>query len=592
MGNRDLRVVDCIDMSLEVRLLGVPSIERDGAPVRLSGRKTWALLAMLILEGRPLGRQELIDRLTSEADDPQSAFRWLLHTVRRALAPEAMVIENDGRLHLACTPAVVIDVNRLLEYPEAAGVVDEIAAGGLLEGIEVDDSATLSFWLSMERTRLSGVTAEALWWAATSVATTDPDRAMRLVRRGLRIDPYCETKHELLIDLFLQQGDVSGAHAHAAAVDRLYREEFGVEAPSSIRRPIERRRTDSIVAPGPSARALLDAAQARSASGHPGMAIETARRAADAALEAGDPELELASLSLLSRILIHAQRGREAEAKGLLSRAAQLASNLGDAAALADVEREFGYVLVLEGNHGAADPLLTRSMNHASRVGDTDRFAQAALYRGIGLSDRCDYAAAAATFVDCIAAFGSIHETSWQGYAEGMFARMLLQSGDVSAARGLARAATARVRSANWVAVLPWPLLVEAECALVDGNVSAAADGFGVAITLSMEIGDATCEGLALRGLGLTRARADDRPGAIGLLEAGLTAARRFEPGYARAIAVILADLVDLEEGRNPDHLEDGYRLAMDGSMRDLADRLRRWHVRLVRQTLTQTVPA
>jgi hypothetical protein len=82
---------------LVIRLLGVPSIERDGVPVKLSGRKPWALLAMLALERRPMPRQELIDRLTPEADDPQAALRWVLHTVRRAVGPEATVADLDGR---------------------------------------------------------------------------------------------------------------------------------------------------------------------------------------------------------------------------------------------------------------------------------------------------------------------------------------------------------------------------------------------------------------------------------------------------------------------------------------------------------------
>jgi DNA-binding SARP family transcriptional activator len=184
-------------VALVIRLLGVPSIERDAVPVRLGGRKPWALLAMLALEGRPLPRQELIDRLTPEADDPQAALRWLLHAVRRAIGPEATVAEHDGQLLLECSEAVEVDVIRLTEGSDEDGI-DEAATGELLDGLRFDEPS-LAFWLSMERTRLKGAVAEALWWTAVTVASTDPDRSMRLVRRGLSIDPYCETKHELLI---------------------------------------------------------------------------------------------------------------------------------------------------------------------------------------------------------------------------------------------------------------------------------------------------------------------------------------------------------------------------------------------------------
>ena len=38
---------------LEIRLLGAPALLRDGTPVPLTGRKTWGLLAYLLLEPRP-----------------------------------------------------------------------------------------------------------------------------------------------------------------------------------------------------------------------------------------------------------------------------------------------------------------------------------------------------------------------------------------------------------------------------------------------------------------------------------------------------------------------------------------------------------
>ena len=70
---------------LEIRLLGAPALLRDGTPVPLTGRKTWGLLAYLLLEPRPPTRIDALSRLSPDADDPQAALRWLLHQVRRAI---------------------------------------------------------------------------------------------------------------------------------------------------------------------------------------------------------------------------------------------------------------------------------------------------------------------------------------------------------------------------------------------------------------------------------------------------------------------------------------------------------------------------
>ena len=74
---------------LVVRLLGRPGIERRGdEPYRMRSRKSWALLAYLLLTERPTGRARLAELLFAEADDPLRALRWSLAEIRRALADD------------------------------------------------------------------------------------------------------------------------------------------------------------------------------------------------------------------------------------------------------------------------------------------------------------------------------------------------------------------------------------------------------------------------------------------------------------------------------------------------------------------------
>ena len=105
LGRTEIPITDSIrhayahGMALEVRLLGQPSIIRDGVRVPLGGRKPWGLLAYLLLEQRPT-RREVASRLISEANDPLAALRSLLHQLRRAIEPEGTVGEHNGALSL------------------------------------------------------------------------------------------------------------------------------------------------------------------------------------------------------------------------------------------------------------------------------------------------------------------------------------------------------------------------------------------------------------------------------------------------------------------------------------------------------------
>ncbi|CAN5890980.1 hypothetical protein BH23ACT12_BH23ACT12_23240 [soil metagenome] len=81
-------------MGVEIRLLGPPQIVVDGAPRVLKGRKSWGLLATVLLEPHTTRRQ-LVDRLFADAEDPMATLRWHLLQVRRAVQPAGI------RSHLA-----------------------------------------------------------------------------------------------------------------------------------------------------------------------------------------------------------------------------------------------------------------------------------------------------------------------------------------------------------------------------------------------------------------------------------------------------------------------------------------------------------
>ena len=584
-------------MAVEIRLLGPPSITRAGAEVRVPGRKPWALLAMLVLEPDGVSRRDLIGRLTPEANDPGAALRWLLHQVRRALEPEARIEEEQARLRLDHRDTVTIDAVRLLAAERDPDAVVADIRGELLEGIDFGDAPALDLWLSLERVRLHGVAAEALWWAATSIADADPERAMRIVRRGLDIDPYCETKHELMIDLHVRVGDVRAARRHAEAVERLYRADLGMDAPDWIRRPLARL---AATGAGPRSgfggaaetRALLRTAAARLTGGDAAIALDTARRGLDAAATLGDPSLEIAALLTLGRAITGTGRATAAEAKGLLTRAVRLARATGDPASTADALREIGVALHVEGNLGAAASALARATALAESRGDEVRVARAMTYRGVVASDLGAHDVARDALADAMERLERQGDLAWLGFAEAMWSRSLGRVGLHAEAIRYARRGGTRLDELGWVSVLPWAMLAEADAAVGLGDPTCAQARYAEVLALALEIGIPVYEGLALRGLAGLRSTTGDRIGAAQQLRTALAATRRFGDGHAWAAAAILTDLVELEGGRDHERVEDAVLAASGAPFGDLVDRLGPWLHQVRPQTRLQTTPA
>ena len=86
---------------LSIQLLGRPRLEIDGAAgYRFRSRKSWAVLAFLLLGERPPTRSQLASLLFAEADDPLRALRWSLAEIRRGLGPDAALDGDPVRLRL------------------------------------------------------------------------------------------------------------------------------------------------------------------------------------------------------------------------------------------------------------------------------------------------------------------------------------------------------------------------------------------------------------------------------------------------------------------------------------------------------------
>ena len=577
--------VDSGAMPLRINLLGSPRLERDGARVRLEGRKTWALLALVALASPAPTRREIVERLWPMADDPNGALRWALSQVRKALAPEATIEDTDDRLSIAGD--ATIDAVDVLGGAWDELTAEDAARGDLLEGID-SGPAEFERWLSVQRARLATARIDTIRTRAAVLAHTAPLRALELAERGLAFAPFDDALHELVVECHLARGDVTRAEMYVTATSELYQRELGIPAPRALLRTVRpRERSARTVSFGfaVEARTLLETAIVRGTSGAWDDARRLAMRAIDAAVAAGDRVLEVRGLLQLTTVLTCELDGGPASWDPLLQRALAVASELEDEVLLADVEIARGRIASIEARYGAAEASFRRALQTAERLGDDARRSRIHAHLGICETDRCDYEAAERDLRIAVALVDRAENTSvW-------LARCLLLAGKIDEAEEIAGHAIESMRERSVVFQLPLAQIVAGEALRSRGSTAAASELFAAAFTLSREISDIDWTTLSLRGLAWID-RSEGRPErALATLRDAAAAAMQHQGCIRWVRAAALTDLVEWERGADAEHVREALRIARAAPMPDLAARLAPFAPADATQARSHTLP-
>lgn len=550
-------------------MLGRPALERDGEPVRLQGHKTWALLALLVLEGGPVARRDLVARLSSEADDPLAATRWTLSQVRRALAPDARIVEESAGLTLEGD--VHVDARDLLNGVWDDATIDGATRGDLLDGVDATASPELERWLSIQRARVATARVDAIRARAAALVRTDPLRALVLAERALRSAPYDEALHEVIVECHLARGDRERAATYVAATEQLYRGDLGLAAPARLRAAIERPSAmvpqHPEVRPDVEARALMDIATSRLAAGAWSEARDITVRAISAAAANGDRHGEVRGIISFLNVRTCQLGGGRHEWDPMLQRATMLANEVGDPKLLCDIEIERGRLSAIDGRFGTAGASLRRALAMAVEHADAPRVASACRLLGTAETEWGDHAAAEEHLRR------AQEHQMLRDAATAYLARLFVRMGRLDDADRIAGMSIARLDEGE-IVWAPLGVIVAGEVRLARGDLAGAEERFARALVIAKETGDVDWTVLALRGLAHVD-RIDGRP------ERALTTLRsaleipNAHPGCRRwCEAVVLTDLVDWEEASDPAHLRRGLELATAGPMPDLAARL------------------
>ena len=538
-------------MTLSVHLLGRPSIVA-GSDVgyRFRSRKSWALLAFLLMTERPPTRARLADLLFDEADDPLRALRWNLAEVRRGLGDEATLDGDPVQLRLP--PGSVVDVDVVTRGTWTQALELPGLGTTLLDGVNVRGAAGFEAWLLSEQERLRAASEAILHEAAQALMSRGAlDDAVHCAARVVEMSPLDENNQALLIRLHRRRGDERAAARQLAACTTLFESELGIEPGPAVRSAAgEQIARPTSVGGSVSVQAILESGAAAVAAGATDAGLASLRSAVVLADHASDRRLQVATRLVVGETLIHSLRGMDEEGIASLYAADEIASADGQRGALAAIRAELGYVDFLRARYDRAELWLTDALSLADS--DVAMAAKASTYLGSVESDRADYPAASALLEDAIRLARDAGDLRRETYATSMLGRLHLLCGDLGAAADELDTAIALAEKDRWLAFLPWPQALRGEVEIAAGRPEAASSLLDQAFARACQLGDPCWEGISARGLALVAEADGDVALAFDLLADARIRCNRMADPYVWLDAHILDAQCEL--GRRHGH--------------------------------------
>jgi DNA-binding SARP family transcriptional activator len=502
---------------LAVHLLGRPRIQRStGEAYQFRSRKSWALLAYLILSDRPPTRSQLATLLFPDADDPLRALRWSLTEIRRCLGDDGSVDGDPVVLRL--TPGTIVDGVVLARGTWTDAVELPGLGAELLDGIALRSSPGFESWLLSERRRLTAASEAILHEAALGwMSRGDLEKARGFAVRAAVMSPLDENHHALLIRLYRLAGDGAGARAQYESCASVLAAELGVapglavemalrETPLTPDEPIDPVAIEAVVEAGTAA----VSAGAIQAGLH---SLRTAVRLAD---RAHDPRLQATSRLVLAEALIRSVGGFDEEGLATLHEADRIASACEFREDVARARVELGYVDYLRARYDRAQLWLNEALSQAP---DSPSIAaKATTYLGVVESDRANYPAAQRLLADAVQLARTAAQPRLESYALAALGRISLLRGEFDVAYDQLSASIAHAQQQHWLSFLPWPQSLLGEVYLLRGETVASSETVQQAFARACQVGDPCWEGISARGLGLLASATGETDRAFALL--------------------------------------------------------------------------
>ena len=458
-----------------IRLLGPPVIESLGAsPLQPRGRKAWAVLAYLALQGEGTSRARLASLLFPDAADALGALRWNLSELRRAL--DGMTVAGDP-LRLVLQPPWRCDALEVVDSAANPGMDPRGFTGQLLEGLSFVDCPVFDSWLADQRYRFDNMVQSLLYEAAlAALAAGTPGKAAELATLALDGDPFHADSNAVLVKALVAMGEHRRARQHVTKCGDLYRQELGLPLPAEIRQALSDAapEKDPLMPATPATvRSYLDAGGASLWAGAVDRGLEQLRLAVMLARGTGNGHLLAESLVALSGALIHQAGGRGAEVADFLHRALQAEGPVGSSRTAAAAYRELGYLSVQRGVPDRAAGWLDRAMLAAQ--GFPDEQARVLAIQGMLASDTARYDAAVTALVESGRLAEAVGNRRQQAFSAALLGRVRLLRGELEQAGVSLDRAQAWITEEHWTSFEPFVAGLRGEAHLAAGELEEAA---------------------------------------------------------------------------------------------------------------------
>jgi DNA-binding SARP family transcriptional activator/tetratricopeptide (TPR) repeat protein len=562
-------------MSITIQLLGRPRITRDGRQVyKFRSRKSWGLLAYLILAERPPARSQLASLLFADADDPVRALRWSLSEIRRALGCDGSV--DGDPLVLRLWAGTVVDVKMVTKgaWFDAVGLPG--LGADLLEGMAVKGAAAFETWLVSQQRHLAAASEAILHEAALgSMAHGALEGAIGYAVRAAAMSPLDENHQALLIRLYRMAGDDDAAAKQFAAFTTTMGAELGVAPGLAVQAAMrETRYTPGEVADGVTIEAIVEAGSAAVSAGAVEAGVRSLRTATGLADRVGAARLRVSARLVLAEALIHALGGLDEAGLAALHEADQIAMANDLCDAVAQARAELGYVDFLRGRYDRAEFWLTDALKLAD--GSPSVAAKALTYLGSVESDRGSYRQATGLLEQAVTLSRAAGEPRRQAFGLSMLGRINLFRGALDVAAGQLDASITLAEGDHWLAFLPWPQALRGEIQLARADPAGAAELLQHAFARACQLGDPCWEGMSARGLALVAETDGDTSRAFALLSDARARCNRLADPYVWLDGYILDAQCEL----GLRHGHPGTRAWVE-AMQTLASRTRMRHLTL-----------
>ncbi len=489
-------------MSLTIHLLGRPRIDNtSGGPYEFRSRKSWALLAFILMSGRPPTRSQLASLLFAEANDPLRALRWSLSEIRRGLGEHGSLEGDPVVLQLPTDCVVDVDVVTRGSWTDAVGLAG--LGADLLDGVAIQGAPAFESWLLSEQRHVAAASEAILHEAALgSMSRRDEQLAISYAIRASVMNPLDENHQALLIRLYRLTGDDVAAEQQFAACTELLVRELGVAPGPAVHAAMRETRDHGTGVDDPaSVAAIVEAGSAAVSAGAIEAGVQSLRTAVRLADDANATTLQVSSRLVLAEALVHSLRGFDEEGMAVLYEAAEVALAHGDRAGVAQARAELGYVDFLRARYDRAEMWLTDALDFGD--GSPSIIAKATTYLGSVESDRANYVRAVDLLEQATELSRAAADPRREAFGLSMLGRISLLRNNLDAAAQQLDASIGLAEREHWLAILPWPQALRGEVQLARDDPAGAEDLLRQAFARACQLGDPCWEGMAARGLAM-----------------------------------------------------------------------------------------